>query len=75
MKNAKLKYSFYRRVKSADILPHLTLAQVYDALSYYEDHREMIDQLLQQQTPALWRDHITQQLGKEKAQQLLGYDA
>src|ERR1700752_748945 len=26
------------------ILPHLTLAQVYDALSYYYDHREEIDQ-------------------------------
>lgn len=25
-------------------LPHLTLAQVFDALSYYQDHREEIDQ-------------------------------
>jgi len=24
-------------------LPHLTLAQVFDALSYYSDHREEID--------------------------------
>lgn len=24
-------------------LPHLTLAQVFDALSYYQDHREEID--------------------------------
>ncbi|MDI6894536.1 MAG: DUF433 domain-containing protein [Bacillota bacterium] len=24
--------------------PHLTLAQVYDALSYYYDHKEEIDQ-------------------------------
>ena len=25
-------------------LPHLTLAQVFDALSYYQDHRNEIDQ-------------------------------
>lgn len=25
-------------------LPHLTLAQVFDALSYYQDHRDEIDQ-------------------------------
>ncbi len=24
-------------------LPHLTLAQIFDALSYYQDHREEID--------------------------------
>ena len=25
-------------------LPHLTLAQVFDALSYYQEHREAIDE-------------------------------
>ena len=25
-------------------LPHLTLAQVFDALSYYQEHRETIDE-------------------------------
>src|SRR5687768_11772704 len=29
-----------------EVLPHLTLAQVYDALSYYHDHAEQIDQEL-----------------------------
>jgi len=28
--------------------PHLTLAQVYDALSYYYDHKEAIDQDIQE---------------------------
>jgi uncharacterized protein (DUF433 family) len=30
--------------------PHLTLAQVYDALSYYYDHKETIERELQEST-------------------------
>jgi uncharacterized protein (DUF433 family) len=29
-------------------LPHLTLAQVFDALSYYSDHQEAINQYIAQ---------------------------
>jgi uncharacterized protein (DUF433 family) len=29
-------------------LPHLTLAQVFDALSYYSDHQDMINALIEQ---------------------------
>jgi hypothetical protein len=29
-------------------LPHLTLAQVFDALSYYCDHQEAINQYIEQ---------------------------
>jgi len=29
-------------------LPHLTPSQVYDALSYYHDHRDEIDQLIEE---------------------------
>ena len=32
-------------------LPHLTAAQVYDALSYYHDHQAEIDQLLEESQP------------------------
>jgi hypothetical protein len=28
-------------------LPHLTLAQVFDALSYYSDHQEAINQYIE----------------------------
>jgi uncharacterized protein (DUF433 family) len=51
---------------AASVYPHLTLAQVYSALAYYEDHRQQIDgavrseaQLIgqfQQQYPELVRD-------------------
>lgn len=34
-------------------LPHLRLAQIFDALSYYQDHRDEIDQdLLRNRIPA-----------------------
>jgi uncharacterized protein (DUF433 family) len=29
-------------------LPHLTLAQIFDALSYYNDHQEMIHEYIKQ---------------------------
>ena len=29
-------------------LPHLTLAQVFDALSYYSDHQEEIDAFIEE---------------------------
>lgn len=54
------------------ILPNLTLAQIYDALSYYEDHRAEVDQSLQANTPDAWRDRLKQHLGSEAASKLLG---
>lgn len=54
------------------ILPQLTLAQVYDALSYYEDHRAEVDQSLQTNTPDAWRTALLQNLGNGAASKLLG---
>jgi uncharacterized protein (DUF433 family) len=54
-----------------NILPHLTLAQVYDALSYYEDHRAAIDASLQLNTPEAWRERLHQRLG-DAAARLVG---
>jgi uncharacterized protein (DUF433 family) len=34
---------------AASVYPGLTLAQVYSALAYYEDHRNEIDQAMQQE--------------------------
>ncbi|MGD8625141.1 MAG: DUF433 domain-containing protein [Anaerolineae bacterium] len=55
-----------------DILPHLTLAQIYDALSFYQDHRSMIDEALQTNTMEAWRERLRQRLGAEAMAQLLG---
>jgi uncharacterized protein (DUF433 family) len=34
----------------AKALPHLSLAQIYDAFSYYHDHQEEIEQALERNT-------------------------
>ena len=34
---------------------HLSLAAIYDALSFYYDHRPLLDKLVHQQTEAAWR--------------------
>jgi uncharacterized protein (DUF433 family) len=57
---------------AADILPHLTLAQLYDALSYYEDHRDQLDEMLKNSTSEIWQDRLKQRLGQPDAAQLLG---
>ena len=35
--------------------PQLSLAAVYDALSFYYDHRPLVDKLLREQTEEAWR--------------------
>ncbi len=57
---------------ATDILPHLTVAQVYDALSYYEDHRAQVDKILEMNTPENWQTYLEQRLGPQAAAQLLG---
>lgn len=57
---------------ATEILPHLTLAQIYDALSYYEDHKSTIDQVLRSNTYESWRERLRQRMGAANAGQLLG---
>ena len=47
------------------ILPHLTLAQVYDALSYYHDHRDEIEQEMRENTEEYGRAYLREHLGEE----------
>jgi uncharacterized protein (DUF433 family) len=54
-----------------EILPYLTLAQVYDALSYYEDHRAVMDEILQENRPEVWRARLHRDMGTAAAH-LLG---
>lgn len=48
-----------------EIMPHLTLAQVHDALSYYYDHRAEIDYELETYTEEWSRDYLRERLGEE----------
>ncbi len=36
------------------IYPHITHAQVYDALSYYYDHKEEIDKIIEENKEEYW---------------------
>jgi uncharacterized protein (DUF433 family) len=40
---------------AANVYPELTLAQVYSALAYYEDHRNEIDQAMQNEAQFIER--------------------
>ncbi len=46
-------------------LPHLSLAQVYDALSYYHDHRGEIEQELRENTEEHGRAYLREHLDEE----------
>lgn len=46
-------------------LPHLTLAHVYDALSYYYDHQNEIEQEIREHSEEHGRRYLQQHLSKE----------
>jgi uncharacterized protein (DUF433 family) len=49
----------------ADVLPSLTLSQVYAALSYYHDHQTEIDDILAQNSETSARAYLRETLGEE----------
>ncbi len=55
----------------ADILPHLTLAQVYDALSYAQDHPDTLAALDEQSVTA-WQERLQATLTPEAYARLTG---
>jgi len=50
----------------SEILPHLTLAQVHDALSYYYDHQEELDRELAEDTEAEWMKKLRVMAGSDE---------
>lgn len=48
-----------------EIMPHLTLAQVYDALSYYHDHQTEIDYEIEHYTEEWSKSYLREKLGEE----------
>lgn len=56
-----------------EIMPHLTLAQVYDALSYYHDHRAEIDYELATYTEEWGRKYMRERLGEEGYLKISGH--
>ena len=56
----------------AHVLPHLTLAQVHDALSYYYDHPEEIETELTHDTEAASQARLREQMGEVAFLRLTG---
>lgn len=54
------------------VLPFLTLAQVYDALSYYHDNEDEIDRALAENTEAASMERLRERLGEEDYYRLTG---
>ena len=55
-----------------DVLPHVSLAAIYDALSYYHDHKEEIDKECAENTEAAGRQHLRERLGEAGYQRITG---
>ena len=55
-----------------DILPHLKLTEVYDALSYYEDHRQDVDSMMERNSPEAWRVRLIHEMGEAESSRFLG---
>ena len=56
----------------ADLLPSLTLSQVYAALSYYYDNQREIDDILAQNSETSARSYLRETLGEEGYRRITG---
>jgi uncharacterized protein (DUF433 family) len=57
---------------ASEILPHLTLAQVYDALSYFHDHPDEIEGTLASHAVDVWQRQMRERLGNTAYARLTG---
>jgi uncharacterized protein (DUF433 family) len=55
-----------------EIIPHLTLAQIYDALSYFHDHSYEVEQEISQNSEEWGRAYLREHLGEEDYLRLTG---
>jgi uncharacterized protein (DUF433 family) len=54
------------------VMPHVSLAAIYDALSYYYDHREEIDNERAENTEEASRRLLRERLGEEGYKRITG---
>lgn len=57
---------------ATEILPHLTLAQVYSALAYYFEHQETIDAEIATDTDQVWQARLKELVGEQAYRTLVG---
>lgn len=53
---AEMEKSGYTADEMVVMYPHITHAQVYDALSYYYHHRDEIDRMIEENKEEYWMD-------------------
>lgn len=54
------------------VMPHVSLAVIHDALSYYYDHQEEVDRERAENTEAASQHYLRERLGAEGYQHLTG---
>ena len=56
-----------------EVMPHLNLAQIYDAISYYHNHKEEIDEeLAKNNDVGYWREYLQDALGEKGYKKIIG---
>lgn len=55
-----------------EVMPHLPLAAIHDALSYYHEHQAEIDQERLENSEAATRQYLRDRLGEAAYQKLVG---
>jgi len=55
-----------------EVMPHVSLAAIYDALSYYHDHKAEIDQEHAENTEEAGKFYLRERLGEECYQRIGG---
>jgi len=57
---------------AAEILPHLTPAQIHSALAYYFEHQEAMEAEMAEDTTEVWQARLKELVGEEAYQNLVG---
>ena len=55
---AVVEYAYHQGMSAEEMAhewPHLTLSQIHDALSYYHDHKDLIDRLIHENRESVAR--------------------
>ncbi len=54
------------------VIPHVSLAAIYDALSYYHDHKEEVEVEIAENTVEASQKYLREHLGEEGYQRITG---
>ena len=57
---------------ASELLPQLSLAQIYDALSYFYDHPDAVEAALADRAAGAWETRLKQRLGEADYARLTG---